>query len=46
MATIKKLTGSKGISYKITVSGGRTKEGKQVRHYTTLSPLNASRMCC
>jgi len=38
MATIKKLTGSKGISYKITVSGGRTKEGKQVRHYMTFTP--------
>ena len=38
MATIKKIIGNKGISYKITVSSGRAKEGKQVRHYMTYTP--------
>jgi len=38
MATIKRIIGSQGISYKITVSSGRTKEGKQVRHYMTFKP--------
>jgi len=38
MATIKKIEGKKGISYKITVSAGRNITGKQIRHYKTYVP--------
>lgn len=38
MATVKKLEGKSGISYKITVSNGRDSTGKQVRHYKTWTP--------
>ena len=38
MATVKKLEGKSGISYKITVSSGRDSTGKQIRHYKTWTP--------
>lgn len=38
MATIKKIEGKTGISYKITVTKGRDLEGKQIRHYKTWTP--------
>lgn len=38
MATVKKLEGKSGISYKITVSRGRDSAGKQIRHYKTWTP--------
>lgn len=39
MANIKKKVGKTGnISYKITVSGGSDRNGKQVRHYMTYIP--------
>lgn len=39
MATIQKISGATGISYKITVSSGLDRmTGKQVRHYMTYTP--------
>lgn len=38
MASVKKIQGKKGISYKITVTIGRTADGKQKRHYMTYRP--------
>lgn len=38
MATIKKLEGKTGISYKITVFEGRDQAGKQIRRYMTYTP--------
>lgn len=38
MATIKKIQGKNGISYKITVFLGRNQSGKQIRHYMTYTP--------
>lgn len=38
MANIKKIEGKTGVSYKITVTMGRTKTGKQIRHYQTFTP--------
>ena len=38
MATVKKLEGKSGVSYKITVSSGRDSAGKQIRHYKTWTP--------
>lgn len=38
MASIKKIQGAKGASYKITVTTGRDSTGKQIRHYKTWTP--------
>lgn len=38
MATIEKLTGKTGTSYRITVSGGFDTQGKRIRHRTTFKP--------
>lgn len=38
MATIEKLTGKTGISYRITVSGGFDTSGKRIRHRMTYKP--------
>lgn len=38
MASIKKIEGKKGVSYKITVAIGRDEHGRQKRHYTTYRP--------
>jgi len=38
MATIKRIDGKSGTSYKITVSSGYTLEGKQKRYYRTWTP--------
>ena len=38
MANIRKIEGKTGVSYKITVASGRTKDGKQVRHFLTWRP--------
>lgn len=38
MATIKKIEGKTGISYKITVCAGRNQKGKQIRRYMTYTP--------
>ena len=38
MANIKKMIRKDGISYKITVSMGRTQDGRQQRHYKTFKP--------
>lgn len=38
MANIKRIDGKNGVSYKITVSGGRDMNGRQVRHYRTWTP--------
>lgn len=38
MATIEKLTGKNGNSYRITVSGGFDTSGKRIRHRTTYKP--------
>lgn len=38
MASIKRLDGKDGASYKITVSMGRDVRGKQIRHYMTWKP--------
>lgn len=40
MATIKKIKGKTGISYKITVYEGRDHQGKQIRSYMTYTPPN------
>ena len=39
MATIEKITGKTGSSYRITVSGGFDTTGKRIRHRTTYKPL-------
>lgn len=38
MASIKKIEGKTGVSYKITVTSGRDSAGKQIRHYKTWAP--------
>ena len=38
MASIKKIEGKGGVSYKITVSMGRDAHDKQIRHYKTWRP--------
>ncbi len=38
MATIEKITGKTGTSYRITVSGGFDTIGKRIRHRTTYKP--------
>lgn len=38
MASIKKIEGKTGPSYKITVTCGRDSKGKQIRHYKTWTP--------
>ena len=38
MATIEKITGKTGTSYRITVSGGFDTKGKRIRHRTTFKP--------
>lgn len=38
MATIKRLEGKTGVSYKITVFEGRDQTGKQIRRYMTYTP--------
>lgn len=38
MATIEKITGKTGTSYRITVSGGFDITGKRIRHRTTFKP--------
>ncbi len=38
MATIKKIDGKTGVSFKITVTHGTDHTGKQVRHYRTWKP--------
>ncbi len=38
MATIERIEGKKGCSYRITVSGGFDTQGKRIRHRTTYKP--------
>ena len=38
MAQIERREGKKGVSYLITVYGGKNAEGKQVRHRKTFAP--------
>ena len=38
MASIKKIEGKRGVSYKITVTKGRDINGKQIRHFMTWKP--------
>ncbi len=38
MASIRRIEGKDGVSFKITVSMGRDADGKQVRHYRTWKP--------
>lgn len=38
MASIKKIEGKTGISFKITVTRGRDSSGKQIRHFKTWTP--------
>ena len=38
MATIKRIEGKNGVSFKITVTKGTDISGKQVRHYRTWKP--------
>ena len=38
MATIEKISGKNGISYRITVSGGFDTTGKRIRHRSTFKP--------
>lgn len=38
MASIQKIEGKQGISYKITVTRGRDSTGKQIRHFKTYTP--------
>lgn len=38
MASIKKIEGKRGVSYKITVTKGRDCNGKQIRHFMTWKP--------
>ena len=40
MASIRKINGKNGDSYKITVTTGRDASGKQIRHYKTWKPEN------
>lgn len=41
MASIKKIEGKEGVSYKITVSMGRDAQDRQIRHYKTWKPDRA-----
>lgn len=38
MASIRRIEGKMGTSYKITVTAGRDSQGKQIRHYKTWVP--------
>ena len=38
MASIRKIEGKNGVSYKITVLAGKDADGKQIRHYKTWKP--------
>lgn len=38
MATIEKIQGKKGTTYRITVAGGFDTSGKRIRHRTTYKP--------
>jgi len=38
MATIEKITGKAGVTYRISVSGGFDTSGKRIRHRTTYKP--------
>lgn len=38
MASIKRIEGKGGVSYKITVSMGRDAQDRQIRHYKTWKP--------
>lgn len=38
MASIRRIEGKGGVSYKITVTRGRDSDGKQLRHYLTWTP--------
>ena len=38
MASIRKIEGKGGVSYKITVSMGRDAQDKQIRHFKTWKP--------
>ena len=38
MATIEKISGKSGASYRITVSSGFDTQGKRIRHRTTYKP--------
>ena len=38
MASIRKIEGKRGVSYKITVTKGRDINGKQIRHFMTWKP--------
>ena len=38
MASIKKIEGKKGVSYKITVTCGLDLQGKKIRHFKTWTP--------
>ena len=38
MATIEKIAGKTGATYRITVSGGVDIQGKRIRHRTTYKP--------
>lgn len=38
MASIRKIEGKNGVSYKITVTKGRDHNGRQIRHYLTWTP--------
>ena len=38
MATIEKIPGKTGVSYRITVSGGFDTAGKRIRHRMTYKP--------
>lgn len=38
MATIERITGKTGPTFRITVSGGFDTSGKRIRHRTTFKP--------
>lgn len=38
MASVKKIDGKTGTTYKLTVTKGRDMDGKQIRHYRTFTP--------
>ncbi len=38
MASIQRIDGKNGVSFKITVTSGRNADGKQVRHFKTWRP--------
>ena len=38
MATIEKITGKSGVTYRISVSGGFDTSGKRIRHRMTYKP--------